>query len=72
MSTFAPGKLADLRRSRGLSREALAVAVGRSFHTVRAYEVGGTTPSGEVIGRLADVLGCAVDDLYDRTSMVAS
>lgn len=68
MSTFAPRRLADIRRSRGLTREALAVAVGRSFHTVRAYELGATVPSGQVLGRLADVLDVQVDDLFDRAA----
>lgn len=65
MRKFSGQKVAEARKSLDLRREHLGVALNRSALTIRAYEHGTVMPPADVVGRLADVLGVAVDDLYE-------
>lgn len=66
VQTFSPQKLRAARLAAGLSHERVALAVGRSSFTTRGYELGTSTPPASIIGRLADVLGADVADLFTR------
>jgi DNA-binding XRE family transcriptional regulator len=62
---FSPHQLRQRRRAAGLSREQVAVAIGRSYWTVAAYEVGRATPPIPVALKLTAMLGCELSDLLD-------
>lgn len=58
------GALSRQRRlSAGLRPESVALSIGRSWYSVREYETGRVIPSTPVLLALADLYGCAVDDL---------
>lgn len=63
-STFSPQRMRDARMARGLSPEHVAIAVGRTSFTVRAWESGKITPPTAALGELASVLGVTVDGLF--------
>ena len=58
-----PVRLRQLREAAGLSRGALARAAGTSDSAIVQLERGERSPSLELAGRLADVLGVTVDEL---------
>jgi molybdate-binding protein/DNA-binding XRE family transcriptional regulator len=57
-----------VRESRGLSQAELARAAGLSRQALSAVEAGRYVPNTAVALRLADALGCAVEDLFVRTA----
>lgn len=61
---FSGPRLRALRTARNLRREQVALALGRSAPTIAGYELGRVEPTAGVLGRLADVLGCAVDEMF--------
>lgn len=63
--TFQASRLRLLRESRGMSREQLAVTVGRSFSAIRHYEDGTIQPSMAALERLAAALDVHPGDLFD-------
>ena len=67
-----PAALGDaLRRRReavGLSREAVAVAIGRSGASIRLYETAKVCPPLAVVHQLSVVLRCSVADLLEDRS----
>ncbi len=71
MHRFDPVRLRELRLAAGLSQTELAAGAGKSYPTVRFYELGRITPPGNVVGALADVLGCSVADLYTGDGVAA-
>jgi transcriptional regulator with XRE-family HTH domain len=72
VSAFVPSRLTDARRRAGISREHMAVAVGRSYHTIACYERGTFTPPPDVINKLADVLGISQDALFRNSQDLVS
>ncbi|MEU5247303.1 helix-turn-helix transcriptional regulator [Streptomyces asoensis] len=60
---FSGPRLREARKSAGLSPEQLAVNIGRSFYSVREWELGRVTPSVATLAAIADILGCTVDAL---------
>lgn len=50
-------RLQEVRESRGLSQSALAKRVGVTQQAIAQYESGKRTPTGDVLVRLAQVLG---------------
>jgi DNA-binding XRE family transcriptional regulator len=50
-------KLRELRETKGMSREALAVASGVSFGTIHGYEIDRRSPSLSIALKLAKALG---------------
>lgn len=64
-ATFSGERLRRLREEGGLSREALALAVRRSYPSIKLYERGEVVPPGRVLARLAAALGCEVGDLFE-------
>jgi ribosome-binding protein aMBF1 (putative translation factor) len=65
---FSPSKLRKQREVAGLSREALAVAIDRSWQSVYQYERGRVLPSTEALLRLASALGCELDELCEEVA----
>lgn len=62
IETF-PARLKQLREGKGMSREALAIAAGTSYHSITKMEQGIRAPSLELAWRVAVALGCTLDDL---------
>lgn len=56
--------LAEYRRERGLSQQALADLLGVSRQTVISLEKGRYDPSLPLAFRLARVFGCRIEDLF--------
>lgn len=67
MYTFSGKRLRGRRKAARKSVEQVAVDSGRSLYSVVGYEAGKSTPSAEVLGRLADSLGCEPSDFYEVT-----
>ena len=57
----------ELRKSAGLSQQALADAVGATRQTVLALEAARYSPSLELAFRIAHVLGKPVDEVFRFT-----
>lgn len=62
--TFSGARLRQARLAAGFKPEQLAVRIDRSVYSVHQYERGIAFPSAPVLGALADVLRCRIDDLY--------
>jgi molybdate-binding protein/transcriptional regulator with XRE-family HTH domain len=56
--------VARKRAAAGLRQQELAVRVGLSRQSLSALEAGHSTPSGAVVLRLAQALGCNVEELF--------
>lgn len=54
-----------LRKTAGMSQRELAERAGCSHTQVSRYEAG-AEPTLPVARRIADVLGCSIDELYPR------
>ena len=61
-------RLLELRKEKGMSREALAKVMGTSGAIVGKYERGERTPSVEIANRMAAALGVSLDYLVGNTS----
>ena len=57
-----------LRRRAGVSRDSLAFAVGLTTGSIANYEQGRTSPSAEVVARIAAFLDCEIADLFERAN----
>ena len=57
-------RLRDVRMAKGLSQGALADVAGVTRQAVHAIETGRYLPTTAVALRLADTLGCRVEDLF--------
>lgn len=65
-------RLAEARRTRGLTRESAAVATGKSYSSIAAYESGQVVPPVDVLLVLAQVYGVTLGSLVGEvTSDVA-
>lgn len=58
-----PKKLAALRKSKGLTQQALGEEIGSSKIQIHRYETGASQPTLDVIKKLAVVLGVSTDEL---------
>lgn len=56
-------KLRELRKAKGMTQEELAKASNIHRVTISKYEAQKIDPSIESAGRLANVLGCTIEDL---------
>ena len=56
-------RIKELRKERGLSQTAIAEAVGVTSGAVSQWEAGLTNPTLETLVKVAQVLGCTVDEL---------
>lgn len=59
-SVILPRNLSAARTQARLSREQVATEIGKSWATVRAYELGAATPPLDVLSALADTFGVTV------------
>lgn len=64
MSAAAPNRVRELREARGLSQVDLASAVSLTRQSVGAIEAARATPAVDVAIRLAQALGCPVEELF--------
>ena len=62
-------RIAVLRAERGLSRQALAGAVGVNYQTVGYLERGDYNPSLELAFRLSELFGVPVEAIFSRQPM---
>ena len=53
-----------LRQARGLTQVELAEAIGVSQVTVSDWERRGIMPKADKLPKIAEVLGCSIDELY--------
>lgn len=51
------------REKSGLTQRDLAVAIGVDQSAVSLWEIGKTQPRAKLLPRLAEILGCTVDEL---------
>ena len=63
--SFSGQRLRELRKAARLSRTVLAFGVGRTVDSIANYERGLTTPSADVLARLAEHLDCSPEDFFD-------
>lgn len=68
MSCFSGERLKAQRVSHGMSRELLAVNIGRSYHSIVSYEHGRAEPPANVVAALAEALSCDVGALFDMAA----
>jgi transcriptional regulator with XRE-family HTH domain len=62
--SFSGQRLRELRTAAEMRREALAVAVDRSFSSVVKWERDENVPTANDIGRIAEALGVGVEEFY--------
>jgi transcriptional regulator with XRE-family HTH domain len=62
--SFSGVRLRSLREAANLRREALAVAVDRSFSSVVKWERDENVPTARDLGCIAEALGCGVEEFY--------
>lgn len=55
--------LCNLRKNQGFSQEKLAKKLGVKTNTICQYETGKRSPNIETLKKIAEVLGCSVDEL---------
>ena len=65
MADVLSGRIAELRRARGLTQEQLGQQLGVSAQAVSKWEKGGA-PDVELLPALADRLGVSIDSLFGR------
>lgn len=65
MPTFHPHRLRAIRHTTCLGPDAAAHAVGVTSSAILQYERGERRPSVTVLGKLADIYCCSVNDFYD-------
>lgn len=59
-------KIKELRVDKGLTQEELAKEMNVTRSTVSMWETGAAFPPGNKLPKLAEVLGCSIDDLYKK------
>jgi transcriptional regulator with XRE-family HTH domain len=62
---FSPSRLRQLRLAAGMTRTEIAYAASRAEQSVWLWEAGRTTPPTDVLERIAQALGCRIDDLFE-------
>ena len=66
MPSFSALRLRRAREAAGLTREQLAVEVGRSYPMLAQYESGIKQPSLEALTRIAEALDRPIGDFFDE------
>lgn len=59
-------KIKELRTERELTQEDVSRAMEVDRSTVAKWETGAAFPPGNKIPKLAEVLGCTIDELYGK------
>jgi Predicted transcriptional regulators len=60
-------KIKELRKAANLNQVMLAERMGVTQSTVSSWETGSAMPAASTLPKLADLLGCTIDDLYGRS-----
>lgn len=63
--------IANLRLQAGLTQTAISEALKIDRSTVAKWESGEANPRADKLPALAELLGCSIDDLFDKTSQNA-
>lgn len=58
-----------LRKEKGISQEAVAIAISSTKSTVSKYELGHREPSWDVLRKIADALGVSYFDLLGKDEL---
>ena len=58
-------RLADIRKSKGLTQTQLAELIGIKQYMVSEYEIGRSTISADMLARFCRALRCSSDDVFD-------
>lgn len=59
-------RLEELRKKQGMTQNELAALVGVQQNTISQWESGKRHPTSTTLPRLANVLGCTIDELFGR------
>lgn len=60
-------RIRELRQQRGITQAQLAAGLDlKSSSTITMWERGDRRPPSVILPRLADMLGCTIDELYGR------
>lgn len=59
-------RIKEIREARGMTRKQIADAVGVSEVAVYYWENGRQKPSADKLPKLAELLGCSIDELFDQ------
>lgn len=62
--------LKEMRIKRKMTLEELSKASGVSRVSINRYELGERSPNIYIAKKLADALGCAIEDLIDEKSTI--
>jgi transcriptional regulator with XRE-family HTH domain len=65
---FRPERLVQLRKSKGLTQEELGLKVNSTKGTISNYENGHSSPPGEALVLIANILNTTTDYLLGRTN----
>jgi transcriptional regulator with XRE-family HTH domain len=68
---FSGQQLRERRLAAGVEVERLALEIHRSAFTIQAYESGRVHPTADLIGAIADALGCDPGDFFDAEEVPA-
>lgn len=63
-------KIKELREEVQLTQTELAKKIGTSQRNVSNWETGTSEPDLETIGKLADIFGVSIDELFGKDSVV--
>lgn len=58
-------KLRELRKSKGMTMKELGAAIGKTESCISLYETGVSVPPVRVARKIANVLGCVWEELYE-------
>ena len=61
-------RISEYRKAAGMTQEELAKKMDVKRSAVAMWETGKTSPRVGMLCKLADTLGCTVDDLLDNTA----
>lgn len=59
-------RIKELREAKGMSKTELARAMDVDLAVVHRWETGTAMPLAAKLPKLADLLGCSIDELYGR------
>ena len=55
-----------MRENKQLTQRDLSVLLGLKQSTIAMWETGRSMPASALLPRLAEILGCKIDDLFER------
>ena len=61
-------RIRELRQQKGITQAQIAAMMKVQRNTVSQWETGCRNPASSILPQLADILGCTIDDLYERDS----